>query len=198
MTEYYKQKSKLFLYPLLNLSKKLETYGSVETFLHCVDSKDDTRFIHSLIEPNLILKFTPDASNPNISAASLCIKAIRLISYTRRLVRKYIKPDSSEVYFVLSLFDKSEEYEEIITGRYSKLSLLRKHSYQKYYGVDSPEWKAISVILFPDLNKERYAEMLNIPVEVLADKVELAEPIDFEKETLRISLSEFKESLLKI
>jgi hypothetical protein len=78
-----------------------------------------------------------------------------------------------------------------IMGKYSKLSSGLKNAIKLYYGDSTKGYMYMESYLFPQKHFDKYAELLNVDVDVLKKIGELCDGCDLEKETLVIPVDEF-------
>ena len=167
-TQYF-QKSKIFLYPLLGISKGKE-YVPIETYI-CWDklyTVEDCKYI-------CIYNAKKD-------------KKYKLFEDN---VLKHL--DNYELSFSLSedrhvyVFDYSEhkhDYEMFINGYYSKFSINCKNKILNYFGKVGKISSYIKSYLNPEEYHEVYAEALLVHVDLIREVYEICSIPDVEKETL--------------
>jgi hypothetical protein len=167
----YFQKSKSFLYPALGIKKKgypapIETYVSVEGLIGVEDVKLICYFKNSTsvqfknFEESMLL------GNP------LYESRIDIGDYTA---------------YVFSMEIYEDDFFRVLLGKYSKLSTQMKKNIKQYFGEHSAEYSYIETYLYPEKFYETYSELLDIDVSALKSVRELCDPLDLEKENLKIS-----------
>jgi hypothetical protein len=102
------------------------------------------------------------------------------------ITHKYLEfsyPVSEDVVvYVFNLEMHGEDFDAVIEGKYSKLSIPAKKLLTDYYGVHTPEWVYIESFLFPEKYYKVYAQILNVDENILREVGELCEKPNFEKE----------------
>lgn len=167
----YFQKSKCFLYPALGIKKNsffkpLETYISIESLINPEDVKFICTFNKHQSEEFKNFELDMLVKNP------LFIEKMDLGDFNAYIF-------NYEIY--------SNDWFYCIMGRYSKLSSVLKKAIKSYYGPNSSEYEYMHSYLFPEEHYETYARLLDIDVDTLQNIGELCNPLDIEKETLKIS-----------
>ena len=170
ITEIYRdyfQKSYTFLYPCLGFSKKKDPkpeyvymfwpeHSSEPYKLYCLFKRDNTE------------KWKHFEKN-------------RLITHT--MLDECIEIDDQNIIYVFDLGCFSADYDCVLNGKYSKLSIEIKKIITDYYGVHTPEWVYIESFLYPGKYFSKYAEILKVDVDMLKEVGELCSPYDKTKET---------------
>jgi hypothetical protein len=195
-TKYF-QKSKVFLYPLLQLSnRKHDTEHPFESFTHVENAENDLEFLYSLVDPTVILRFKFDRSNDTEDSRKIWnIGIFDRYSKSNRIVKKYFSEDMSEIVLVYNLFDLKEDYDLVIAGRYSKISDKAKQRILTYYGEYTPEGKIVSYMLNPERHRKAYAEQMGIKVSDLNPNGEITPMLDLLQETLLLDVSNYNFTL---
>ena len=164
----YFQKSKIFLYPLLDI-RKGEDYVPVDTFI-CWDGlyqPDDYKYI-CVYETKRCLKFS------NFERRNL--DSHPLLDYKGNF-------DDKQIY----VFDYSKyehDFDMFVKGHYSKFSIKTKNKILKYFGKVGRISKYIQSYLDPSEHHETYAEALDVSLDIIKETHELCTPPNLEKETL--------------
>ena len=167
----YFQKSKSFLYPALGIKKS--SYGPENTYLSidglitpeemkliCVFKKSDTEKFKVFEEQQIL-------TNP--------------------LYVKKIDAESKNIY-VFDLYLYKDDWMYFMLGKYSKFSTMLRRAIRMYYGETSGEYKYLHTFLNPDEYFNKYADLLQMDVDILKNVGELCNPCNKDKETLKISL----------
>jgi transcription initiation factor TFIIIB Brf1 subunit/transcription initiation factor TFIIB len=81
-----------------------------------------------------------------------------------------------------------DDWMYFMLGKYSKFSTVLKRAIKTYYGKTSAEYKYLDSFLNPEEYFNKYADLLQIDVDVLKNVGELCNPCNKDKETLKISL----------
>ena len=164
----YFQKSKIFLYPLLNI-KKGEDFVPVETYI-CWDNlytESDYKYI-------CIYHSRKDLKYSNFERNSLL---------KHPLLDHYQNGKDKQIY----VFDYSEfkhDFDMFVLGGYSKLSIKTKNKILKYFGKVGRVSGYIQSYLDPESHHETYAEALDVNLDIIKETHELCSPPDLNKETL--------------
>ena len=169
----YFQKSKIFLYPLLDIKKgscavPTETYVCWEgkytpedMKLVCVYyTKNDPEYIE--FEKNILFKHN------------------RLFDY--------VKVDSSTSIFVFDFSDFNEDWFYFIAGKYSKMNQVLKRKILNYFDDNSANHIYVNSYLFPEKFFDQYARILESDVELLKSVGELCDKPNLDKEKLMIKV----------
>lgn len=166
---HYFQKSKIFLYPLLGISKN-ESYVPTETYV-CWDglyTVDDCKYIciynakkdkeYKLFENNVLKRLSNFESSFSLNK-------------------------DRHVY----IFDYSEykhDYSMFIKGMYSKLSLKSKDKILNYFGKVGKISSYIKSYLNPEEYHDVYAEALLVHIDLIKEVYEICSIPNIKKETL--------------
>ena len=164
----YFQKSKMFLYPLLDLKRgapavPLETYLSWKEYCNSEDMKfickyqnrQDLEFLN--YEKNLLLNH-------------------------ERLIDK--KSNSDYIIYIFDYADIKNDWNNFINGSYSKITKKSKEKILKYFDKHSGNYVYMNSYLYPEKYFTMYAEILQVSEEVLRSVGELCDKPNIEKETL--------------
>jgi len=177
-TDYF-QKSKVFLYPLLDIKKgssvtPIETYvtwGDIsvqDNKLICLYYvRDDEEFLH--YEEKFLLK------NP--------------------LFKEYRELDENKAVYIFDLSGYSEDFLHFVNGKYSKFSQKLKDKIRDSYGATSANYTYIKSYLYPEDYFSTYANLLSTTdndvsnmYTLLSEVGELCSKPDLEKEHLKLSV----------
>lgn len=167
----YFQKSRSFLYPLLGISR--QSYAPIQTYL----ALDD---VISPEDKKLVCMFQNENSR-------------RFRDFEEKMLVNNPLYMSSETYIVepsIYIFDfsnYSEDWNNFLNGKYSKLSKPFKDAIKNYYGEKTAEYKYIDTYLYPEKYFELYSNLLDLPVNTLSNIGELCNKYDPEKEKLTFS-----------
>jgi hypothetical protein len=167
----YFQKSKSFLYPALGIKKSspykpLGTYISIEGLIN----PEDVRFVCTFDKDD-----SEDFKNFEID----------MLVKNPLFIEKIDIGDNNAYVFDYEIY--SNDWFNCILGRYSKLSSVLKKAIKAHYGPNSSEYEYIQSYLFPEEHYETYARLLDINEDTLRSIGELCNPLDLDKETLKIS-----------
>lgn len=167
-TQYF-QKSKVFLYPLLDI-KKGATYVPRQTYIAWEDmySIEDTMF--------LCVYQTP--MNERFQ------RFIDRFILSHELFDKYIQLEDKKHLFIFNLKSRKFDFDNFIEGKYSKISLDSKIKILDFFGGNDKVEDYIHSFLSPKDHHEEYAKHLGVDIESIKQVYELCTPPDIEKETL--------------
>jgi hypothetical protein len=170
----YFQKSKIFLYPLLDIKRGTsvvpkETYVSWENTLTPEDMKlicvyhtrTDAEYIN--FEKNILLKHS-----------RLC---------------DYVKADAVTSIFTFDFSDLSDDWDHFINGRYSKMDIKIKRRILDFFDSNSGNYYYVNSYLFPIPHFKLYAELLDVPVALVKSVGELCDKPNLDKEKLVLEVA---------
>jgi hypothetical protein len=173
----YFQKSKIFLYPLLDIKRggpatPIETYfswgsnyTSEDMKLICLyENRKDVEY----------LKFERDV----------------LLKHSR--LYDYVKIDDKSSVFVFDFSDLGSDWDFLVDGKYSRIRLNLKRSILDYFERRSGNYIYIHTYLFPEEWFKRYAELLGVTESLLIGVGELCDKPDLEKENLQIQVADLQ------
>lgn len=170
----YFQKSKIFLYPVLDIKKGTnivptetyfswgEKYGPEDMKLVCVYHTPNTpTFLH--FEKEVILKHN-----------RLC---------------DFCKVDSTTSIYVFDFSDLKSDWHHIINGAYSKINDQLKRKILSYFKDNTANIIYITSYLYPEKYFSDYAEILGVEISLLKEVGELCSKPDMSKEKLLIDVT---------
>jgi len=166
--EYF-QKSKIFMYPLLDIKKGSsavpeQTYVSWNEHYKPEDAKLITVYpkrtdaIYKVFESKVLLK------HPRIC--------------------DYIELNEEQVLITFDFSDLSDDWNHFINGRYSMIDIKIKRKILSFFSQSGGNYVYMESFLFPEKFFNLYANLLNTSEELLRDVGELCSKPDLEKETL--------------
>lgn len=166
----YFQKSHVFLYPLLKVKK----------FKH--------------IKPASVYMFNKDFKGHKL----YCIfnmkdkdwKKFEEHLLTHSMLESCQPIGEHNILFMFDFSCMNYDYSRVKAGEYSKMSPKAKRIIIDYYGIRSSLFVHIESFLYPEKYYDKFAECLNIDVNVLRKGVELCEKPNFVKEVCKINLTE--------
>lgn len=193
----YFQKSKVFLFPLLQFPGRSEELKNIviHSYLHVENANDDLDFLHSLTEPTLAVEFKINSENEE-ERKKLVYHVYRTYGMSNHVKEKFFCPDLKSVIIVYTLFDLQEDYDKIVSGQYSRLSAMAKTRIQRYFGAKSQHWNHVKTFLYPKNYYETYADLLGVDPDLLEARRELVDAPDLEQETLKIDLNYYQDSVI--
>ena len=166
----YFQKSKAFLFPLLELPKFALTY-QIQTYLVINNTIN-------LEDINIICKIKHD------NLQEFYVYEKKYIDKSKYLIDKFENKELNETVYIFSLENYKQDYNNFLNGKYSKFSKEAKNIIKKYYVLNKNEFDHIHSYLNPSEFINLYKDLLNIDIEVLKEVGELCDKYDLEKETL--------------
>lgn len=172
----YFQKSRSFLYPALDIRKTSDfpptgTYMSLEGVTQIEDCK-------------LICSYKSDDSDKFLEFEK------RMLVGNPLFIKKL--PVRSYNLYLFDYQSYTNDWFNVIMGKYSKLSPVLKKAIRNYYGEDSNEYKHMQTFLYPDNYYDIYAHLLGVDISLLQSVGELCDPCDIEKETLIIPVEDLE------
>jgi hypothetical protein len=164
----YFQKSKVFLYPLIEM-KKTHTYTPVETYVRWKNN-------FKLSDKKLICEYK---ITPSKKFNTFEKKYIRVNSYLDDIV--YLSESKMVCIYDMSKFE--DEFIYFIKGEYSKFKQVYKEKVLNFYREDGNKNKYVDSYLFPKKYHEMYAKELDVDLSLIENTFELCNKPDLEKET---------------
>jgi hypothetical protein len=184
----YFQKSKVFLYPLLNIKKGVQ-FVPDETYMSWKDIYDikDCQFI-------CIYKLNPKKPN---EFRNFELKYIK----TNRLFRHSVNLGNNTVGIVFDFSKYKNDIKRMINGEYSKISKITKEKILDFFGDKGTIAEYIESYLYPTYWHEDYANILNVSLSCIEDVHELCDKPDLKKECFnKISpeMKLFKQNIISL
>lgn len=174
----YFQKSKIFLYPLLDI-KKGSNFVPTETYI-CweLKYKPEDIVLVCLYQIKNNLDFMEFEKN-------ILLKHSRILDY--------IKIDNTTSIYVFNFSDYEEDWLYFINGKYSKMNSMIKRKILNYFDNNSANYIYVNSYLFPDKFFHEYAEILNVDVNLLKSVGELCDKPNINKENLTINVANLQQ-----
>ena len=166
----YFQKSKLFLYPLLGIERGLTAPEEVYFSWEGKYAPEDQKLI--LVYNNLA-----DPSYQTLKSSKLS---------KHRLLLEIIPTMQDQEIYVFDFSSYSTDWDHLIAGRYSKMAHKTKQTILDYFERYSGNYIYMHSFLFPNKWFKRYAEILDVPEELLLEVGELCDKPDGKKELFTI------------
>ena len=167
-TNYF-QKSKIFLYPLLEIKR-----GAVTTPIQVYFEFED-KFTAS--DRFLLCRFEHKKDD-----ASIRFEKDVLLSH-KRFKGFIILKDNSKL-FLFDFSDIASDYDFIFKGQYSKVSKNLKYKILNHFEKNGSNYIYMESFLFPEKYYADYAELLNVEKSLLMETTELCDKPDIVKEKL--------------
>ena len=165
----YFQKSKIFLYPLLDIKRGTSVVPE-DTYVSWED------------------KYTPE------DMKLICVYHHRTDKEYQEFEQKvllqhnrlfeYVRGDKEKSIFVFDFSDKKDDWNKFLDGKYSKLSQESRDKVINFFEKYSGNYIYIYSYLNPEQWFERYAELLGVHKSELESVGELCSKPDFDKEHL--------------
>lgn len=170
----YFQKSKIFLYPLLDIKRGTsvvpkETYVSWDNTL----TPEDMKLI-------CVYHTRTDAEYVNFEK-NVLFKHSRLCDY--------VKADAVTSVFTFDFSDLSDDWDHFINGRYSKMDIKIKRRILDFFDSNSGNYYYVNSYLFPIPHFKLYAELLDVPVALVKSVGELCDKPNLDKEKLVLEVA---------
>lgn len=167
----YFQKSTFFLYPILKIPKTIVPKG---TYLSWED--------HYTLEDKVFIcvfeKFGKEVQ----------LEAERKHLLSHPLYLDYYELENEDVIYVFSFKHNDKIIEKFLKGQYSTFSQPAKERIIEFYKPSGKTIKFINSYLHPQAYYKTYSELLNVPVELLEEVVELIDKPNLEKEHLTLKV----------
>jgi hypothetical protein len=173
-TKYF-QKSKIFLYPLLDIKRgnvvPTETYISWGTSYSPEDVK-------------LICLYDCSHKDFVMFQNTVLLKHNRLCDY--------VKIDNKHTVFTFDFSDIKDDWHNFINGKYSRINENLKRKILNYFDKNSGNYVYVESYLFPKKYIKRYAELLDVSEELLHSVKELCDKPNLDKEKLLIEIADLE------
>ena len=170
----YFQKSKIFLYPLLDIKRGTSVIPT-ETYVSWNDtySPEDMKLI-------CVYDIRTDEEYKNFE---------KNILLTHSRLCNFVKVNSQAV-LTFDFSDLGDDWAHFINGRYSKISLNLKQKILGFFDKYSGNYAYMHSYLLPEKYFSNYAELLNVDVSMLIEVGELCTKPDLGKETLIMEVAD--------
>jgi len=170
----YFQKSKVFLYPLLDIKRgvsvvPVETYISWSGYYNSEDIK--LICLYDVREDEEYKKFEKN----------VLLKHNRLCDYVKV---------NSQIVLTFDFSDLTDDWFYFINGRYSKFSLNTKQKILNFFDKHSGNYAYMHSYLIPEKYFNNYAEILNVEPQLLIKVGELCNKPDLDKENLTLEIAD--------
>lgn len=167
-TKYF-QKSKIFLYPLLNIRRGVD-FVPVETFLTWEENYKvkDKKF--------MCLYEQEETDEWKTFEAKYLLSNI--------LFYDYILLDKDVHLYIYDFSDLGADYTKVARGKYSEISERNKEIIMNFFGEKGAIAQYVEEFLYPEYYHQQYADELDVNVDSLQSVYELCDKPDMEKENL--------------
>lgn len=169
----YIQKSKLFLYPLLDIKRGVSV-TPIQTYMalgdhHCFT--DSKLICHYHIRDDQEFKLFED------------VKLIGNPFFHDR----HLLEDGTGIY-VFDLSSQEDDFWKVVKGQYSQLSAANKKRILNFFTGFNTHHAYIESYLNPEKYYSMYSQILNVKVKYLKEAVELLDKPDLEQEELKLAI----------
>jgi hypothetical protein len=170
----YFQKSKIFLYPILDIKRGTSVVPS-ETYITWGDycSTEDMKLV-CVYHTRLDAEYIQFEKNVLLKHSRLC---------------DYVKADATTSVFTFDFSDLSDDWDHFINGRYSKMEIKIKRKIVDFFDKNSGNYFYVNSYLFPTPHHHVYAELLDVSVELVKEVFELCDKPNLEKENLVLEVA---------
>jgi len=168
----YFQKSKVFLFPLLEFPKT-KLISSVQTFIIWENRirQEDCKLVclYNDVESEEFKDFE--------------MTHVRTSPYFHE---SYVNSENQGIY-IFDMHDYYQDWKYFLKGKYSYYTDNSKLLIKRYYGSKSEEYKYIQTYLNPSDHYKVYSELLGVKEETLKEVGELCDVYDVNKEFLKFT-----------
>lgn len=173
-TDYF-QKSRAFLYPLLGI-RRGAVITPMETYIAWEDEflAEDRKLI-------LTYHLREDKEFSDFEKTKLL---------DNNLLCDYRQTNHKVGVYVFDFEDFSRDWDYFLKGKYSKISAPVKRRILEFFKNNHSNYKYLDSYLNPERYFSTYAELLDVPLEVIEEVGELCGLPDFKKETLKLNAEE--------
>jgi hypothetical protein len=169
----YFQKSKSFIYPLVNIPKNAQ-FSPTLTYL-------SWEGVYTLNDTRLIAKYETDVKSLK------WLHFLRATLFNNPFFDNYSFNDEGTIAIVVfNMTLRKDSYKHVIQGKYSQINPDMRSLILMYYGYNTPEWAYMQTFLTPLKFTSLYAKLLDCHEEKLIEIGELCDIPNFTKEHLVI------------
>ena len=171
----YFQKSKIFLYPLLEIQKGVK-YVPINTYMAWEGQ-------YSFEDSKLMCLY-----QQKFTKAFAKFEEFQLLNH--KYLDDYRELDKDLHLYVFDLVNYKKDIQNVIKGSYSKMRKKTKTQILDFFGDIAPISEYIESYIYPEYYHEDYANELNVNLEDIERVWELCSKPDLEKENLKIKIKE--------
>ena len=179
----YFQKSRVFLYPALDIKRGVSS-TPIETHIswNKIYDKNDAKLccLYHLRNDHEFKTFEKS----------------KLLS--NKLFHSFTDLGDNRGVYVFDFTSQMKDWNAFISGKYSQFSQAHKLKIKNYIGEKSSELPYIDSFLYPERYFKLYAEMMNVNETLLRKVGELCDHPDFDKEMLTVSVKNLRLSQEKM
>lgn len=172
----YFQKSKVFLYPLLDI-KRGHSIVPIQTFVVWKEMGIKAT------ECKLMCLYHNRSDKEFKEFEKVKLKGNKLYQ------NSFLVDDDSKIVYIFDYSKYSKDFKLFLKGKYSKLSIEFKRKIKDFFRLSGNNFVYIESFLHPEKYYALYSELLNVEIDTLKEVVELCSAPDMEKESLSIELS---------
>jgi|TARA_R110000765_G_scaffold423491_1_gene532466 hypothetical protein len=185
----YFQKSKVFLYPLLNIKKGVK-FVPCETYM----SWDN---IYNIDDYHLVCIY----DIPDAQLSSFKLFEEKYIITNKNYKAKFNLEYENKIAIIFNLTKYKYDIDRLIKGEYSKISLKTKELITEFFGEHGKIAEYVESYLHPTYWHEDYAELLAVDIKYIHDVHELCDLPNLEKECFKYNSNElqlFKQKFISL
>ena len=171
----YFQKSKIFLYPLLEIQKGIK-YVPINTYMAWEGQ-------YSFEDSKLMCLYQQKSTK-----AFAKFEEFQLLNH--KYLDDYRELDKDLHLYVFDMINYKKDIQNIIKGSYSRMRKKTKAKILDFFGDVAPISEYIESYIYPEYYHNDYANELNVPLEDIEKVWELCSKPDLEKENLKIKIKE--------
>lgn len=168
-TEYI-QKSRIFIYPLLDIRKGSEAVP-IESYISWTGlyAPDNMKFVcvYHLRDDDVFRRFEKNKLTGN------------------KLFHSFYETTTDEGVYVFDMSEYKQDWEKFLVGKYSQITTDTKNKILKFFMANKSNYHQINSYLNPEIYYEQYANLLNINEKILRDVGELCSKPELKKENLK-------------
>lgn len=173
----YFQKSKIFLYPLLDIKRGTSVVPK-ETYLSWNDTINSE-------DMKLVCVYYPRTDQEYLQfEKNILLKHNRLIDY--------VKIDDETLVVTFNFSDLKDDWFNFLNGKYSKMSSNTKSKILNFFNKKSGNYAYVESYLYPENHFATYAKILDVDVKLIKSVGELCDKPDLEKEMLLIEVADLE------
>lgn len=172
----YIQKSRIFLYPALDIKRGSNSPIEIYTSWKGLYNSGDAKLI-------CLWHLRNDAEFRAFEKTKL---------FSNKLFHDFKPVLDNKAVYVFDFNRHQADWNAFINGKYSKFSPEHKTKIKAFYGINSPNYEYIESFLHPDKYYGMYSQIINVEQDILKDVGELCDKPDLEKECLDILSEDFE------
>ena len=176
LNKFYFQKSKIFLYPLLEIKQGYNPVN-LETYCNVYDSGSKQK-------NKLVVHYRLNEQNERCKDKNMTFEKyyLNVIESNKRFIKSEVK-DNDNVQCFFDLKGMEEDVSLFKEGRYSRLSITTKSIIEGFYPKSHANRPYVESFLYPERYRSSYAYLLDVKESLLMEVRELCDKPNFLKET---------------